>query len=202
MGMNRVQQQTENSPCSEALWLAVRYLGGELSPEESAAFEEQLADDSVACEALSQAVILSEAVRSSEVGVLAVRSPAAVTRRSAAWFRPAALLAAAAVLLLVGWFAGNRGSHEGPGGRSPEGVEFAAGDIRPIEAVVSAPSTSDSADGEVNSMLSVWVELSAIRDVISDTASAEAPEMVADPAAGSLDSDVPEWMFAALLVPG
>lgn len=45
---------------NESFWLAFRYVSGEMSAFESAAFEEQLADDSRLCEAVSRAVLLCD----------------------------------------------------------------------------------------------------------------------------------------------
>ena len=201
--MNRLTPQTDDTFCSDALWLAVQYLGGELSAAESSAFEDRLADDPVACEALSQAVILSESVRSSGVCASVRGVDVRLNRRSkAAWFRSVALLSVAAVLLLVGWFAGHRRADERAAAGSPVSQGLVTVGPEGEESRRSLPATSHSTDSEVDSMLSVWLELSAARDLSGDGALVEGIDGAADADSAAGESEVPDWMFAALLVPG
>ena len=80
----------------ELAWLAFRYVSDELSVEETAAFEERLASDQAAREAVAEAVLLCEAVSAGESV-----APASVERRSWRQHLGWAAIGAAACLLLV-----------------------------------------------------------------------------------------------------
>ena len=174
----------------ELLWQALQYLSGELSASEVAEFEARLAEDCDLCEALSRAVVLSQAVIACERDsqrAPAVGAPAAALRGSTSvpsrrWSR--ALVAGGAALLAVvaiwGWQVRN-GAQVGPGLMG--GGELA-----------SNQSSQDSAGSDP--VLALWVSLGTERD-------ADDSEPVWDPsrdaAADDSDADVPGWMIAALL---
>lgn len=91
----------------ELLWTAYQYSAGELSDEAARLFEEQLINDSIACEALAEAVKLGQAVRAAidlQPVAFAPVAPAGrlPARRSAGaiWIMVAT---AACVALVVGW---------------------------------------------------------------------------------------------------
>jgi hypothetical protein len=86
-------------------WLAYQYLVGELSEHDAASFEQRLAIDQVAREALAAAVELAESV---SIAGEATVSPASLTesighrgRRDGFWLRPVGSLAASAAAALV-----------------------------------------------------------------------------------------------------
>ena len=100
MTLHRIDEPTTD----DAEWLAVRYVLGELPPAEAVAFEERLAVDQPAREAVALAVRLTEALAESE---MTARTPAETSapvvalpsRRSRR--RLLAIVAAAAVVLLA-----------------------------------------------------------------------------------------------------
>jgi hypothetical protein len=93
--------------CSNELdWTAFCYAAGELSPAEGAAFEQRLATDQAAREALARAVELTQAVAMAETlePVVVVRAERSLWGRRLAWMAvgsAASLLAAALVSALV-----------------------------------------------------------------------------------------------------
>jgi len=69
---------------SELQWLAFQYVSGELSTAAAAEFEQQLAGDQAACEAVAQAVLLTSAIHTACAASPAPCSPGAqTTSRSA-----------------------------------------------------------------------------------------------------------------------
>jgi hypothetical protein len=199
--------QPSDQPCSEPFWQAMRYLSGELSAEEAAAFEAALADDLVAAEALSRAVLLRESLAvcaaemhgPAEVPVVPVsaRLPAAaVTRRIGDWRQRAVVRRAgyamaatlsAAVLFAVGWF--GRGAL---GLRSPSGFE--------LTTTTGAREAAEPAEGQVllDPLLSAWILLADDEPVPVEEAvfdfGVDPLELVE-----SSERGVPSWMIAALL---
>jgi anti-sigma factor RsiW len=57
---------TNNNTDEPLDWLAFRYVAGELSSDETAAFEQRLADDQAACDAVVRAMQLCEAIALAE----------------------------------------------------------------------------------------------------------------------------------------
>lgn len=83
-------------------WSAFCYLSGEMVAEDSAAFEELLASDQPAREALARAVELTQAVASAESAepVTIAPAPSSVWTRRLSWM---AIGAAASLLIAVLW---------------------------------------------------------------------------------------------------
>ncbi len=89
-------------------WLAFRYLSGEMTAEEHAAFEENLAESQPAREAVAAAVLLAQAVALTEKswpdGTRAELVPARLAARGPTWRgRLGWALAGAAASLFIGW---------------------------------------------------------------------------------------------------
>ena len=88
-------------------WLAFQYLANELGPAEREAFEDSLAEDQTAREAVARAVeltqMLSAARELDEIVVRSAEAPVPASIRTAAWSIPAAWMSvgAAACLALV-----------------------------------------------------------------------------------------------------
>jgi hypothetical protein len=117
-------------------WLAFQYVNDELSPAEVEQFEQRLADDQVAREAVAEAVLLSQAVGAGQ------SLPVAAHRRGwllhAAW----ATVAAAACLALAMVL------------RSPP--------QEPLQPVAQRPQVSDLSE----ELALVWVQGLALPDVL------------------------------------
>ena len=68
---------TDNVPSRDSLnWLAVQYVLGELPENEVFAFEERLASDTVACEAVAEATRLMLTLQAAVTDVVTVSAPA------------------------------------------------------------------------------------------------------------------------------
>jgi hypothetical protein len=122
-------------PYDDLLWTAYRYSAGELSAAESLRFEEQLATDQAAREALASAVALSETVCAIEREVAPSRPivmPATTTRRS--WLQPAGWVTVAAAACLALTFAWR--------GPAPEGIRVPQ--LRPETAVKVEPADAET----------------------------------------------------------
>lgn len=179
----------------ELNWLAVRYVSGEMTEAEAAAFEERLGTDELACEAVSKAVQMTLAVRAAfdekttvgQVSNLSVASKpnrlkTCPTARVATKTARRISLTAAAVAVLAVLFLANR--HE------PNGV-------------ATAQSERDRA------LAVLWtqagLEMPAIPEM-DDPGEAESPDSdAADPTEDEhrpppvdLVADVPEWLLVAL----
>ena len=90
----------------DLLWQAFCYANDELTPAEAAAFEERLAVDQAACEAVARAVEVCETVRAvpQEVTVLQEVTGAtciSIVRREATWMQPVGWLALGAAACLA-----------------------------------------------------------------------------------------------------
>ena len=190
-------------PCSDQFWLAVQYVTGELSADGAAAFELQLEHDTAACEALAEAVILSSTLQQpispttsaprAKLGLPGLAEGTRPTDRTASRLvRTAMLVVCAMALVLVGWYAGGRQATL----VDRTETELASADPARESA---GPNPASINDPTVGSMLSVWVELDSEReqsDEHSDVEILGLRMMTAD-----AQPDVPDWMFAALLVP-
>jgi hypothetical protein len=127
-------------------WLAFRYVAGEMTADEEERFEERLARDQLAREAVDHAVELNEAIRlvaSESAPVIASRvrhsgsREGRAIRRSMAW-GTAALACLALVACLV-WL--TSGSHQGPvarGDRESQGPEFSPSSLQDRTALAWA----------------------------------------------------------------
>jgi ferric-dicitrate binding protein FerR (iron transport regulator) len=95
---------SHNECPNELDWSAFCYAAGELSPAEAEAFEQRLASDQAAREALARAVQLTQAVASAESLVPVVLRPASRDwGRRLAWM---AIGSAASLLVAVLWMGG------------------------------------------------------------------------------------------------
>lgn len=98
----------EHSTSDELFWTAARYAWGELSPEETAAFEDRLAHDEAACLAVAEAVRLTLDVKSAAQNITvpapvdsaSPKSNRTQHRSAGAWLT-VALLAMAATWFVV-----------------------------------------------------------------------------------------------------
>lgn len=136
--MNPLSRLSTPDPESDLDWLAFQYLAGELSPADAAAFEDRLACDRHACEAVARMM--------QTVDALAVAVPA-VAPRSSALSRPATsapsrrpvlALVSTACLIAVGLFLMQSAQDPGP---APRG-----GDRRVHELVSLWAETAVDAD--------------------------------------------------------
>jgi hypothetical protein len=97
---------TEHRPSDDLFWTAARYAWGELSAEQSAAFEERLADDEAACVALAEAVRLTVHLRAATIGPSTLprsQSLSQAERTQRRW--AAAWLTVATLAIATAWFA-------------------------------------------------------------------------------------------------
>jgi hypothetical protein len=117
-------------------WLAFQYINDELSPAEAEQFEQRLADDQAAREAVAEAVLLNEAVRAGEL------LPAGAHRRGwllhAGWAAVAAAACLALALVL----------------RSPPG--------EPLEPIAQLPQVSNLSE----ELALVWVQGLSLPDAL------------------------------------
>ena len=167
--------QTPN--CDSLNWLAVQYVLGELSECEAFAFEERLATDLAACEAVAEATRLTltlhvAAADSQAVPALAADSfhvsPSTTNRSSkttprGSWLALAGATTAASVLLAAMSF--------GP---------------------ASSPSTQLAVvDRSASELVSLWRAGSTAAELDIDDADVELAE-------SRLEVAVPDWLFAAV----
>jgi ferric-dicitrate binding protein FerR (iron transport regulator) len=82
-------------------WLAFRYIAGELTRAESEAFEQRLARDHAACEAVARAVTLTSAIVAGRGESRPAVVPYASRLRSARWIAAAAAVLLAALTIFV-----------------------------------------------------------------------------------------------------
>ena len=95
--------QQHSQPTNDLVWDAARYVWGELSPAESAAFEARLATDERACAAVAEAVQLSAALQAATtITAPPIRTASPTSRRAAAWICACAATLAG-IALLSAW---------------------------------------------------------------------------------------------------
>lgn len=193
--------QTENRKMidPELDWLAFRYIAGELTAAERAAFESRLADDLAACEAVAAAVAMADGILAAQRPlVVPVSKPAGRSRftRHAGWLAGAAALSLLAILAI---FAGRDGVSP-----SDDQTQLAsAGDLPPTvlaetwNATRIAIHQGPDAQGpdavqpiEANSVAEAEAEPVASDDAAA-TDEAAAPD-------GGEGLTAPEWLLAAV----
>jgi anti-sigma factor RsiW len=160
------------SPLEEPIeleWSAFRYIADELSPAEAAEFEQRLASDQNAREAVASAVQMAEAVAALQPAPLALAPTVTGQRpRRAAW--AALVVAASCAVLLVGTFILGRVSSSG----SPDAAALQA---------------NEGAD----QLLNLWAVSHDGLDVWADADEGDAPIE----AGSDEEFAVPTWMLAA-----
>jgi hypothetical protein len=129
-----IESEFEFDPDADLHWRALRYVMGELGPDEAEAFERRLDEDQAAREAVAQAVELAGAIAAQEPAapVLPLRLG---SRRPVPTVIAGVALAAAAALA---WFVVLPG---GPACRMPIRNDAATGVFKPTETVTLAWST-------------------------------------------------------------
>lgn len=155
-------------------WLAFRYVTGEMTADEEARFEQRLADDQAAREAVEQAVELHEAVRMVSSEPVPRRS---VGVRHLAWLGAAA---AAAILVSVGL----------------NGWRTSA----PLSVPGTVPAPTPAAD---SATVAAWAELQRTQvsdHVVFGTAHVDAlaPMDAAMEVFDNRDESLPSWLLAAV----
>lgn len=183
----------------ELLWQALQYLSGELSSSEAEEFETRLAEDCDLCEALSRAVVLSEAVIACErdshqsrvVARPVVANPVAGEGLTSAPTRRRSIavlgtVAALAILVAVAGWQVRPGASVSP-------LPLPSGEVAQGQSALDG--TGPDATGP-ESVLALWISLGAERD--GDDVE-PAWDSARDASADDSDADVPGWMMAALL---
>lgn len=180
-----------DAPCSELLWEAVRYLSGELSAAEAAAYEDRLADDVAAAEALARAVVLGQSVTAPPADLEVLAQPAlaaAIGRTRRAWGGVAATATAAVLCLALGWLGRGAVNRGGMAGADPNASATGA-------SSVGGGSPSTRVQSQIaDPVLAAWVSLADRSERSWDDLAAD---LVAEPSVDA-DAGVPGWMFAAL----
>jgi hypothetical protein len=173
---------------SDLDWLALQYVSGEMNEVESAEFEERLADDQAAREAVASAVELVQTVSAAEHLVeLPIVTTAA---RQASWWRSVAWLAIAggvaasiALVAMLGSMPHDDGDNS--------------------TAELAAPSTMKAAD---QTLAAAWVEtfedaslaVDPTLDFAMDSPADERAELESLLADDSATVAAPDWMVSAL----
>ena len=180
-----------NSPeKAELAWSAFRYIAGEMPADEQARFEEQLATNQQAREAVALAVELTHGVAAMPERPTVV-APSRRKRRvrvRLAWAAAAAAAVCAAFVL---------------GRQSGEPREPIAA---PLPQPVADRSTPADDAGVAAELVSFWVRADAADAELSSTSAnsgreliaVASPESGADPL-GESSLDVPGWMWAAVM---
>lgn len=133
---------SEMTTQNELAWLANCYVAGELSADETVAFEARLANDDAACEAVARAMELNLAIAAAFDSQPATVCPQPATiapsRRTAAVITAlaATAVAAAGVALMVGH------------GSSPHGIARKDGADRLVAAWANGEAARNSADDD------------------------------------------------------
>lgn len=153
-------------------WLAFRYVSGELAADEAESFELRLANDQAACDAVANAVELSQAIVAIESLVPAV-TPATASRiwsTYAAWFATGT-----AACLLVVLALNSAGSRLEPSvspalvTRWSEGLDLTLGEEESLEML-----SRESDDGD-ETLASDWM-VEAVRSLHAKAADGDDPE--------------------------
>jgi anti-sigma factor RsiW len=177
---NKARNMTGRPVCSEdhdiqsndaLAWLAMQYVLGELPEIELSAFEERLASDFAACEAVADSTRLMLTLQSAVTEAATVALPeienrsgrSAKTTPRGSWLALAGATAAAAVLLAA----------------------MSLGPNRPRQDQLAR------ADRSASELVSLWRSSSA-------TAEADTDELEVEVAESNHDVAVPNWLFAAV----
>lgn len=171
----------------ELSWQAFLYACGEMPTEDAAAFEELMAVDQAAREALAQAVMVGQAVTATASATVAnsVTLPVTDGNRQSTITRSAALVAGLLLAFGVGWMVSQSSNTPKPGGS----VDTADG---------SATSSI-----EANRLISLWGSADLLDESETDlawtdeeSASIFGTELVHDDT--TKEFSVPAWMLAAV----
>ena len=139
------------TPESELQWLALQYISGEMTEAQVAGFEEQLAEDEAACEAVVSAVQMSLAIRQTFETPAEATSPVRGTPAETTVTRPApspttasrgarwlSLVASAAALIIVLAVTQNHQPETMPDNNRELAVLWTqAADVLPVDDVLS-----------------------------------------------------------------
>lgn len=169
-------------------WVAVQYLSNELSEQESLRFEDLLAEQQAAREALATAVQLIASLKSIDsISTLNIR--ASVTQqkvktvRSVFQTRNVALVACAVVILLTTSFLLTES---------------------PIRST-SAPQIvqSEPSQAELESLLNLWSESAEESSIVSLNINAEQTDLIdqQNVLAETHALEVPDWLYTAVALP-
>ena len=160
------------SPNDRSLnWLAVQYVLGELPESEMFAFEERLASDSTACEAVAAATRLTLTLQAAMTDVVTVAAPQVATPS----VRPAQTTPRGSWLALAG------------------ATTAAAGLLAAMSLGPNGPRQDQlvRVDRSASELVSLWRTGSAAAETDADEADVEVAET-------SHDVAVPNWLFAAV----
>lgn len=176
-------------------WDAFRYVAGEMTPDEHAAFETRLADDVAAAEAVVEAVRLSQAIAAAGSRPVRRTAAPAVARSRRGW-----LVAGVACSLLGAFALGGRFAREQAAPPAPVAPPVAATDV-PTSGPVDLHS-------DIGALLDLWVTSDALpaRGIgRSDDVDGDADDLDGIVAAvgeprdlARAPLDVPGWMLAAV----
>ncbi len=179
-----------SNPIPEELsWQAFLYACGEMPIEDATAFEELIAVDQTAREALAQAVIVGQAVTASAgtTATASVTRPATDGNRHSTITRSAALVAGLLLAFGVGWMVSQSSNTPKPGGS--------------VDTADGSPTSSI----EANRLISLWGSADLLDESETDLAwtDEDDEESASVLAAGLVDDDskefsVPAWMLAAV----
>lgn len=184
-----VDTKNNSEPNDESLiWRAFRYVSNELTDQEVSDFETRLDGDSdtfdvAACEAVAQAVQLSDAVtqvfetkpktttpETPQLAVVDVRSASRTTRHVTIG-RRLSVLASSVAVLAVAWMFNNSGIDS--------------------DVVVVEPETDSAVASEI---VRSWADSASEVDVIADDQQLMAVVDIPD----SMSVDVPDWLLIAV----
>ena len=152
-------------------WLAVQYVLGELPEKEVFAFEERLASDSAACEAVAEATRLTLALQSAVTDIVTVAIPEATTPN----VRSSKPTPRGSWLALTG------------------ATTAAAGLLAAMSLGPNGPRQDQLAlvDRSATELVSLWRTGSAVAETDTDESDAELSE-------SGHEIAVPNWLFAAV----
>jgi len=188
-----VNDLSEHTDGRELDWLAFQYVSGELSEHDSAGFEEQLANDPSACEAVARQVMICEAVATLEPQTIspAEVAPVTLTKRAssvafvptdssmARWIGVAITAASLAIAMWAGLFS------------AADQVE-----------TLAYRSTSQP---DASQLVQSWVDVKPIFEDRVDLQSSRLDELNSDELNSWSDDEfggtnelVPDWMLAAV----